>query len=216
MTTHAAYDVYFDKLCDLLINGDKFDADILEDNDFTKCIIEIKLYLKGVRRDFIRDSSKRKVLLQLFASGDEIEDFWDPAKYNEFLDVWDAAVSDGFLPDCVCHSGPAPSIPWDPVLVTPVKAIGKRCVTPGPKGPVVSVPLPSPKPGIHTPRATPVQPGFLHPAAAPPADPNPAQVQQALLDFLQGGGQGAPMPRSPFPGTLPTPDLPLLSAPKSE
>jgi hypothetical protein len=27
MTTHIAYDVYFDKLCDLLINGDKFDAD---------------------------------------------------------------------------------------------------------------------------------------------------------------------------------------------
>jgi hypothetical protein len=33
MTTHAAYDVYFDKLCDLLINGDKFDTDVLEDND---------------------------------------------------------------------------------------------------------------------------------------------------------------------------------------
>jgi hypothetical protein len=125
MTTHAAYDVYFDKLCDLLINGDKFDVDILEDNDFMKRIIEIKLYPKGVRCDFARDSSKRKVLLQLFASGDEVEDFWDPAKYNEFLDLWDAAVSDRFLPDCVCHSGPAPSIPWDPVLVTPVKAIGK-------------------------------------------------------------------------------------------
>jgi hypothetical protein len=47
MITHAAYDVYFDKQCDLLINGDKFDTDILEDNDFTKHIIEIKLYLKG-------------------------------------------------------------------------------------------------------------------------------------------------------------------------
>jgi hypothetical protein len=49
MTTHTSYDVYFDKLCDLLINRDKFDMDILEDNGFTKCIIEIKLYLKGVR-----------------------------------------------------------------------------------------------------------------------------------------------------------------------
>jgi hypothetical protein len=148
MSTHAAYNVYFDKLCDLLINRDKFDVDILEDNDFTKRIIEIKLYLKGVRRDFIRDSSKCQVLLQLFASEDEIKDFWDPAKYNEFLDLWDAAVSDGFLSDCVCHSGPAPSILWDPVLVTPVKAIGKQCVTSGPKGPVVSVPLPSAKPGF--------------------------------------------------------------------
>jgi hypothetical protein len=77
MTTHAAYDVYFDKLCDLLINRDKFDTDVLEDNDFAKRIIEIKLYLKGVRHDFVRDSSKRKVLLQLFASGDEVEDFWE-------------------------------------------------------------------------------------------------------------------------------------------
>jgi hypothetical protein len=100
--------------------------------------------------------------------------------------------------------------------VTLVKAIGKQCVTPGPKGPVMLVPLLSPKPGLHTPRATLVQPRFLHPAAIPPADPTPAQVQQALLDFLQGGGQGAPMPRSPFPGTLPTPDLPLRSALKSE
>jgi hypothetical protein len=98
ITTHAAYDVYFDTLCDLLINGDKFNTDILEDNNFTKRIIEIKLYLKGVRG-------------QLFALGDEVEDFWEPAKYNEFLDLWDAAISDGFLPDCVCHSGPAPSIP---------------------------------------------------------------------------------------------------------
>jgi hypothetical protein len=125
MTTHVAYDVYFDKLCDILINGDKFDADILEDKDFAKRIIEIKSYLKGVRSDFVRDSSKRKVLLQLFALGDEVEHFWDPAKYIKFLDLWDAAVSDRFLPDCVCHSGPTPSIPWDPILVTLVKAIGK-------------------------------------------------------------------------------------------
>jgi hypothetical protein len=80
----------------------------------------------------------------------------------------------------------------------------------------MSVPLLSPKPGIHTSHATPFQPGFLYLAAAPPTDPTPAQVQQALLDFLQGGGQGASMPRSPFPGTLPTPDLALLLAPKSK
>jgi hypothetical protein len=58
MTTHIAYDVYFDKLCDLLINRDKFNTYTLEDNDFTKRIIEIKLYLKGVRCNFVRDSSK--------------------------------------------------------------------------------------------------------------------------------------------------------------
>jgi hypothetical protein len=56
MTTHAAYDVYFDKLCDLLINGDKFDADVLEENDFTKRIIDITLYLKGVRPSRVTSS----------------------------------------------------------------------------------------------------------------------------------------------------------------
>lgn len=215
-TIHPEYDPFFNKLCDLLIDGEDFDADILTDTEFLNRIQELSAYIPTVRRDYKKESSIRAVLHKLFASGQSIDHHLDPDKYNELLDLWVSAMADGFLPDSVCKTGPCPNKAWVDVPVTPVKPQGKRTVTPGPKGLLsVSAPVTSPPSNPTVSFSAAGQPP-LHPSAIPPANPSSSQVQQALLDFLQGGTVGSPLPRSPHTGTPPPPDLPPLSAPPSE
>ncbi|MCE3014121.1 MAG: cell division protein ZapD [Proteobacteria bacterium] len=155
----------------------------------------------------------------LFVGESFIEHFLDSDKYTEYLDLWTQALSDGFIRDCTCKEGPTPSVKWDVLVMTPVKSLGKRSVTPGPVGPRVSVPISTPSsahPGLGgTHRVTNPAP-VLHQQAAPPVVPSAQDVAQALLSFLQGGSVGTPLQRSSIPGTSSAFDLPTLGAPPSE
>jgi hypothetical protein len=106
-STHAEFDAYFDKLCDILVDGDNFDADIVSDDEFRLRLTEIMNFLKGVNRNLTQKGRKSANLAVLFVASQSVASFFDLAKYNEYLDLWDRAVVDGFLPDTVCPDGPA-------------------------------------------------------------------------------------------------------------
>jgi hypothetical protein len=109
----------------------------------------------------------------------------------------------------VIEDGPALNIKWVPVVTTPSKSLGKRSVTPGPRGPKVAFPVITP-PLSPPHNALPPQLG-LHPPAAAPSG---AAIQQAVLAFLQGSSSPAPLPPSVNPGMAHP--LPTLHVPSSE
>ena len=214
-TTHDKYDEYFYKMCALMAKGDSFDADVLDVSDWNTRFGELSAYVKKVNLTLKGEKAIRKVLATLFFCDDVftyLGDAFDYAKYLDFVSLCDSALSNGFIPDCVCPNGPSPNTSWT-INVTPLKSMGKRTLTPGPMGPSVSFTV---SPPLTPAPVVPPPPVFGHPPAAPPANPSSQAVSQALLDFLQGGSMGASLPRSPYLGMPPSIELPVLLPPASE
>lgn len=215
---HTKYDAYFNKLVALLEDGDSFDADLLEDADFEARLGEVQIALKRANRDLQQSKRRFEYLNTHLFVAVEATRWIIPQNFLLYLELWDQAVADGFLPDCVCREGPTPNLKWDSVVSTPIKSVGKRAVAMTPAG--VSVSFANTATPGESPSLTYIPPPVgVHPVpptpVAVPVNPSQTQVTDAVYSFLQGGSAGSALPVSNNPGTLPSPTpfppLPVLS-----
>ncbi len=103
--------------------GDDFDADVLDVSDFNTRFSDLTEYLKKVNTPLMQRKAIKNVLSTLFFRDDVflyLGDTFDIATYTQFVNLWNSAIVDGYLPDCGCPHGPSPNQSWT-ILVTPVK-----------------------------------------------------------------------------------------------
>jgi hypothetical protein len=97
---HPAYDSIFDKLYDLLVDGDTFEAKTLSTQEWSLRFTEIG----SIKHN--KQQRLRFLLDVLFAAGSNVATFIDPDRYEDYITLWTNAVADGFIPDCVHEDGP--------------------------------------------------------------------------------------------------------------
>jgi hypothetical protein len=192
---HPGYDPIFDNLVNLLVDGESFDADILEDKDWALRFKEMQAVLKSANRTLTQRKRRGEFLVGHVFVAKEAMKWIDPDQYVDYLELWDRAVQEGFLPDCVCQDGPTPGERWTDLPATPVKPLGKRSVvTSSSSG--VSVTLPNSVSGITPPSGTHHSPYDQPASVLVPTNPSTQQATDALHSFLQGGTTGGSLPIS--------------------
>ena len=193
---HPAYDKHYDTLVLLLTDGETFSADLLEDLDFEARLKSLPLSLAEAQ--YATTLAKKKVFLNNLFVARKASTWFVLDNFEKYVKLWEAAITEGFLPDCVCTSGPTPSTVWKQTVTTPKKSVSRTFnVHPGQNLLDPASPAAQPLKLFSDP------PPFLDPPA-----PDPAASLQA---FLLGGGTGNPLPSSSDPGKTSVPTLPPLS-----
>ena len=198
-----AFDKFYDALIPLLTDGDTFSADLFTDTDFDERFTNISAALKEAC--FATTKQKKTIFLNNLFAAKKASTWFILENFKAYVDIWTAAISDGFLPDCVCHTGPSPSVAWTKSASTPKKGVTQRpdpdtfAALPGSFNTAPpEVPLVATHPAL--------------PLGQPLVTPIPGNDSAAALQaFLLGGGTGIPLPTSPDPGKTTASTLPFLS-----
>ena len=218
-TVHKEYDELYEKLLPLLTDPDTFSADVLEDSVWIDNFTRLELVLKKVNLKGSQTSKIEDFLIDVLFVAVDAQEWVDPTLWQEYITLWQTALSLGFIPDCVCVNGPTPNIKWDVIPASPKgKGINRQpVVLPVPTSvlggnvsttPSVAV-IPSGMGGPGLPLALPVSttiPGL--PVTGTGASSQAAAA--ALGNFLQGGTTGVSLPVSSNQGTLVQPSVFLL------
>jgi hypothetical protein len=95
------FDKYFDALCELCIDGEEFEADVLSDSDFSTRLSELTVVLKTANPKLANRKARQAFLANtLFVGGvNNIDRFVDPKKYANYLELWTNATNEGFIPE---------------------------------------------------------------------------------------------------------------------
>lgn len=226
---HAEYEAIFDDLVALIQDPESFDADLLEEEAFDTRFRALDEALKKVKPDYKQSKRRAEVLHQLIFVADESERWIIPDNYAAYITLWKRAMAHGFLPDCVCTTGPTPKTRWEEIPRTPTKTSGKRFpVVAGPPLPLVPNlggslnTLPPVTPGVQLPKVGTSGAPAKFPPTAPMVEPFPSgnptgpsvgDITAALRSFLTGGTPGTVLSTSADPGNKPTTPLSTTSLP---
>ncbi|MGZ6230755.1 MAG: hypothetical protein ACXWMO_08315 [Syntrophales bacterium] len=217
LTVHAVYDAFFDKLVGLLQDGESFDADLLEDSDFKTRLKEMPEILKRAPKISAQLKTKKKFLASSLFIADEADHWVMVENYSDYLALWEEAIKEGFLPDCVCRGGPTPKTKWEEFMPSPIKSLGKRSVALSAHGISVSVSgSASPPATMDIPAPTPAATLCAPPneSVTIPVNPSAQQVTDALQTFLQGNaGKTISLTSLPALSVPPNPYVALASQP---
>ena len=198
---HTVYDQVFDALSKLITDPDTFSSDLFEDADWTA---RFKSLPESLAEVGLATNKTRKIafLNNLFAARGASK-WFQVDLFDDYVSLWNKSLGDGFIPDCVCRSGPSPSEVWQVSIASPNKPVS-RTLFPGlvptivpPTGPPV-VPTGIPTAGLPHPLAPGGNPiTGTSPTLAPGVLVQPSAALQA---FLLGGGSINSLPTSANPG----------------
>ena len=120
---HTVYDQVFDALSKLITDPDTFSSDLFEDADWTA---RFKSLPESLAEVGLATNKTRKIafLNNLFAARGASK-WFQVDLFDDYVSLWNKSLGDGFIPDCVCRSGPSPSEVWQVSVASPNKPVSR-------------------------------------------------------------------------------------------